>query len=129
MPVYVRDCHFHCHITIKTPLRQRDPNQRFLSTCVGRSLIDDDEDEGAKSGGAKSGQRILDSEIQTPTGAKSGEANSGQRIRNSEIQTPTLIIYREASNASVVQGEVSFALLCGWPCSLLWMAIFSVKEP
>ena len=28
-----------------TPLRQRDPKQRFLSTSVGRSLIDDDEDE------------------------------------------------------------------------------------
>ena len=28
----------------KTPLRQRDPKQRFLSTSVGRSLIDDDED-------------------------------------------------------------------------------------
>ena len=28
-----------------TPLRQRDPEQRFLSTSVGRSLNDDDEDD------------------------------------------------------------------------------------
>ena len=28
-----------------TPLRQRDPKQCFLSTSVGRSLIDDDEDD------------------------------------------------------------------------------------
>ena len=27
-----------------TPLWQRDPKQRFLSTSVGRSLIDDDDD-------------------------------------------------------------------------------------
>ena len=34
------------HIGSKiTPLRQRDPTQRFLSTSVGRSLIDDDEDD------------------------------------------------------------------------------------
>ena len=28
-----------------TPLRQRDPKQRFLSTSIGRSLIDDDEND------------------------------------------------------------------------------------
>ena len=28
-----------------TLLAQRDPKQRFLSTSVGRSLIDDDEDD------------------------------------------------------------------------------------
>ena len=42
---------------------------------------------GTKSGRQNSGQRILDSEIQTPTGDKIRVANSGRRIWNSEIQT------------------------------------------
>ena len=36
--------HFFCNFLI-TPLRQRDPEQRCLSTSVGLSLIDDNEDD------------------------------------------------------------------------------------